>query len=611
MAVPKKGSECVAATTGGACCERGCCFARAEVGFVLGLRIHVGVSRRLREPTCGVAFTRAGLWSAEPEEGVLALLVVPFCEVLPEFFSVDSGGELFVVVLVRVPLPLGLLLCSLKSSVVLPPWFEASVVWLVAIVLPSRLRTVLACFCQLLCYLRVEVVFLFVCAFSAMLVGLRVSPWSGVLLRLRYVAVVLAVAFWWVFPERGLGGSGGGVVLRTVATFVAKVPPLLSYVEVEQVAPLVRVVSLWCDRAACPVFSVRRHRFSVVWLASSSIIPVCVSACASAVLGGFEAGVACSALSGLWLLVCGLWQNATSSLSRPQFRGLKPRDPPSFSFVSLILPSSSPRRGSFHCSLQWLGRGGVAGELVAERRSVVERGEGGRGFVKALLGLLTCFGLRPSDVECDGSIRRVQIRRRHLGRHDLVATGVPCMPVLAGFVLITSQLCCFYWWVPHQFSFARYSALVGLSVRQAVTVTWDPQPRASVRVLFRCRPASPSHCLALLWLWSHVGRLGVGPQLGRAAVTPDRWFGNPFLGAVRGGTRVCSSLTSWRVQGPGWFCLWALDLVEVEVVVPGDSGLSWSLRCSVSSVVSAVCTEGLLSHCVALARPRLRVVALL
>ncbi|MQL85288.1 hypothetical protein Taro_017802 [Colocasia esculenta] len=32
-------------------------FVRAAVGFVLGLRIHVGLSRRLRESTCSVAFT--------------------------------------------------------------------------------------------------------------------------------------------------------------------------------------------------------------------------------------------------------------------------------------------------------------------------------------------------------------------------------------------------------------------------------------------------------------------------------------------------------------------------------------------------------------------------
>ncbi|MQM07306.1 hypothetical protein Taro_040145 [Colocasia esculenta] len=60
------GSECVAAAAGGACCEHGWYFVRAAVGFVLGLCVRVGVSRRLREPTCGVAFTGAGLWSAEP-----------------------------------------------------------------------------------------------------------------------------------------------------------------------------------------------------------------------------------------------------------------------------------------------------------------------------------------------------------------------------------------------------------------------------------------------------------------------------------------------------------------------------------------------------------------
>ncbi|MQM22271.1 hypothetical protein Taro_055321 [Colocasia esculenta] len=45
--------------------------------------------------------------------------------------------------------------------------------------------------------------------------------------------------------------------------------------------------------------------------------------------------------------------------------------------------------------------------------------------------------------------------------------------------------------------------------------------------------------------------------------TPNCCFNNPFLGAVRGGTAVCSSLTSWSVRGAGWFCLWALDLLKV------------------------------------------------
>ncbi|MQM12369.1 hypothetical protein Taro_045286 [Colocasia esculenta] len=114
--------------------------------------------------------------------------------------------------------------------------------------------------------------------------------------------------------------------------------------------------------------------------------------------------------------------------------------------------------------------------------------------------------------------------------------GVPCVPMPARLVSVTSQLCCFYWWLPRQFSFARCSALEGLSVRQVVTITWDPQPCTSVsegvapsgrraqvtyleqkgkmlvwvsevvEVLFRCGPVSRSHCLALRWLRSRIGR---------------------------------------------------------------------------------------------------------
>ncbi|MQM04734.1 hypothetical protein Taro_037538 [Colocasia esculenta] len=58
--------ESVASVAGYACFERGCYFARAVVGFVFGLCIRVGVSRRLREPTCCVAFTGAGLLPVDP-----------------------------------------------------------------------------------------------------------------------------------------------------------------------------------------------------------------------------------------------------------------------------------------------------------------------------------------------------------------------------------------------------------------------------------------------------------------------------------------------------------------------------------------------------------------
>ncbi|MQM21018.1 hypothetical protein Taro_054049, partial [Colocasia esculenta] len=119
------GSECelqesVVVVAGCTCYERGFWFARTAVGFVVGLCVCVGVSRRLREPTCGVAFTGAGLWSMEPSASLLELrrcfvcrvaplverydtclwllsalcwLVVSSGEVLSEFFFVGSGGS--------------------------------------------------------------------------------------------------------------------------------------------------------------------------------------------------------------------------------------------------------------------------------------------------------------------------------------------------------------------------------------------------------------------------------------------------------------------------------------------------------------------------------------
>ncbi|MQL74704.1 hypothetical protein Taro_007070, partial [Colocasia esculenta] len=65
-------------------------------------------------------------------------------------------------------------------------------------------------------------------------------------------------------------------------------------------------------------------------------------------------------------------------------------------------------------------------------------------------------------------------------------------------------------------------------------------------------------------------------------------FCNLFLGAIRGSIVVCVSLTSWRVRGPGCFCLWALVLVEVcGGRVCGET--SFSRGCSVSLVVTPVC----------------------
>ncbi|MQL98074.1 hypothetical protein Taro_030774 [Colocasia esculenta] len=174
--------------------------------------------------------------------------------------------------------------------------------------------------------------------------------------------------------------------------------------------------------------------------------------------------------------------------------------------------------------------------------------------------------------------------------------------------------------------FARCFALEGLSRSEVVSIAWDPHPQEPIEGVFwamsvlelaanladsgaegKTRPVSPSsHCLALHWFWSHVGRSGMGPQLGQAAVVhaflwcsvaalsrsseeveagaklANRGSGwcvlllatsggglvvvvvtSHSLVQVCGSTGVCGFPTSWHVQGLGWFCLWALDLVEV------------------------------------------------
>ncbi|MQM22138.1 hypothetical protein Taro_055186, partial [Colocasia esculenta] len=89
--------------------------------------------------------------------------------------------------------------------------------------------------------------------------------------------------------------------------------------------------------------------------------------------------------------------------------------------------------------------------------------------------------------------------------------------------------------------FARCLALEGSSHSEVVSISWDPHPREPVEggiratsvlelaahvwdaegfgVLSWHRSDNPvSHCLSLRWFRSHVVVLGVGPQLGQAAV---------------------------------------------------------------------------------------------
>ncbi|MQL76004.1 hypothetical protein Taro_008385, partial [Colocasia esculenta] len=152
--------ESVAAVAGCACCERGCYFAHAVVGFVFGLHVRMGVSRRLRELAYGVAFTGAGLLPVDPGGVVvftrakqmfvcrvaplvehcdtylwllsaLCWLVVNSGEVLPEFFSVGSGGGLFRACFCRLWCYLRVELCLLRCFSLLAVWFG----WLVCVLL--------------------------------------------------------------------------------------------------------------------------------------------------------------------------------------------------------------------------------------------------------------------------------------------------------------------------------------------------------------------------------------------------------------------------------------------------------------------------------------------
>ncbi|MQL86868.1 hypothetical protein Taro_019405 [Colocasia esculenta] len=93
----------------------------------------------------------------------------------------------------------------------------------------------------------------------------------------------------------------------------------------------------------------------------------------------------------------------------------------------------------------------------------------------------------------------------------------------------------------------------------------------------------------------------------------DCGFRDLFLGAIRGGIGECVSQTSWRVCGPGCFCLWALDLVEglavagvrcrmVEVVV-GSAVHCQQCEMCVPRVASASCLTPLVMRESCVARP--------
>ncbi|MQL68298.1 hypothetical protein Taro_000581, partial [Colocasia esculenta] len=117
---------------------------------------------------------------------------------------------------------------------------------------------------------------------------------------------------------------------------------------------------------------------------------------------------------------------------------------------------------------------------------------------------------------------------------------------------------------------------------------------SSGSALVQCGPASPSHCLALCWFRSHIGRSGMGPQFGRTAVVVVSWS-TGLTPTLHGGVSLAVSssmglvgLASWavlsgfrsagslRVPVPevhGGSVCGPSSLWRSEVVVPVRSGM--------------------------------------
>ncbi|MQL68253.1 hypothetical protein Taro_000551 [Colocasia esculenta] len=548
-------SECVAVVAGCTCFERGFWFARAAFGFVVCLRISVGVSRRLREPACGVAFTGAGLWSMEPVEGVLTLLAVPLL----------LGCVLLAVCLaLRACAPLGTVLCS------------------VDVVAQAK---------QMLCVLSEF--------FS-------VGSGGG----LRYAAIVLVVAFWWVFPEHRLGGSVGERLLALWVEVLPKLPCCLSVrLHVSQlrwwdfVGPRSREVCFISrtlralpdgslEEAYCvPSSSAFRGLLGVVvlphgiWcrvthrgdlcgkgpspcavLRLSWSLPSCaLFPCGTiAVLGVFLVGLVCAAPMELSTSACVLYIVVVH--------------PVSCRMSGLALPL-------------WQGQGGDHREVVTEV-PVATVIHVATAFGVAFLsrpdnGSRLLFAFWSSDACHSGRCGRLTCRVVAAPREGAFWSR-PLLSLLRRLELVTER------WRLVQ---SESGTLVG-TPRCSISTVGLPADVATTERVATSEKASPRSdanlsqevvgkseqlaskrgglCVPLLaacggglvalavTVFHAIFEFGFLVALAlTVVVAPNCYFGNPFLGAVLGGTGVCSSLTSWSARGARWFCLWDLDFVEV------------------------------------------------
>ncbi|MQM18638.1 hypothetical protein Taro_051633 [Colocasia esculenta] len=145
------------------CVEDACRQVRVWCSWSSSAHLSVCASRRLREPVCGVAFTGAGLLPVELVEGVSTLLAAP--------------------------LLLGCFVCRVASLVECCDtclWLLSAWCWLVVSSGEAEVHRLVA------------------------LCSGEVFPEPFVVVLSLRCAVGLAGVFWRVFPERCLGGYGGG-----------------------------------------------------------------------------------------------------------------------------------------------------------------------------------------------------------------------------------------------------------------------------------------------------------------------------------------------------------------------------------------------------------------
>ncbi|MQM18743.1 hypothetical protein Taro_051738, partial [Colocasia esculenta] len=532
----------------------------------------VTVVSELRGPTRFVAFFPAG-FECELQESV-------------------------VVVLVEVRFPQNrVVLVSGCYGVAL--WVEVSVVWLVAVVLPSRLRCIAWLLCVLVQFSRT--------------VGccpgeVRSQDCSGLgstgccaTSGLRYAAVVLVVAFWWVFPERCLGGSSGE---RLLVPRVEVLPKLLCvcfgrhcslsmemscrHYQWDFVCPQGREVGFvsralwalpdgscsgwWCFHMAfgamsrtvatfvakdsVPCVRVRRHRVffcspigavsfpmrladvlivvcpgrttRMIWVRSSGVDGHCLARLGfSTCVFSAWFWVTIKKLSfGLTVVVVSSWDLYLVVGDKCFLIGSVRAAPVELSTSDYVLCAGWWAL----CELSGVCIPAICLPADVTTAEWVATSEEASPQSDATLSQL---GWPPGGIQgvapfgCKGRPGSIQ------GVVPFVCEGRPAELGV--------------------FSFAQCSALEGLFARQVVTITWDPYPRAPVSegvalgggraqvvdALFRCGQASPSQCLALRCLRSRVGRSGVGPQLGQAAV-------------VCGCVLSCGSLASLYRGGCRW-----------------------------------------------------------